>query len=338
MPLRVSRRKGRWLSALAASVALVVAAGCGGSDGGPEQAESQVPITFSLDFNFDGLHSPFLIAQEKGWYADAGLDVAIQPSGGSQDSLTRIASGAADLGVVSSSVVLTGIANEQHPVKVVGMLLQHDAAATQTREELNVSKPADLVGLTVATPPASALAQFFPALLELNDIDPAEVKTIAINPAAAKQTLLGGQAEATNIFGPVFADVTDRVDNLYWYKFGLDIYGSTISANTDFLAERPQAVEQFLEVSMRGLEYVIDNPDEAGDLVAERAAGDPKFFRAEVKEFLQFYDPSAAPEGPGTMDEARWRKTQELNVSYGAQDKEIPLDQVYTNEFLTGGS
>ncbi|MPY99420.1 MAG: hypothetical protein GEU97_15730 [Actinophytocola sp.] len=316
----------------------MLVAACGGQEGDPGQGEDTVSITFSLDFAYDGLHSPFVVAQEKGWYDEAGLDVTIQPSGGSQDSLTRIATGAAELGVVSSSVALTGIANEQHPVKVVSMLLQHDAAATQVRKELNVSTPAELVGHTVATPPASALDQFFPALLDLNDVDLAEVEQIAINPAAAKQTLLGGQVDATNIFGPVFADVLDQVDNLYWYEFGLDIYGSTISANTDFLAENPQAVEGFLAASMRGVEYVMDNPDEAGELIAERAEGDPEFFRAEVEEFLQFYDPSAAPEGPGTMDEAKWQDTQELNVEYGAQEREVSLDEVYTNEFLTGQS
>jgi NitT/TauT family transport system substrate-binding protein len=339
----IGRAVGR-LRLLAAGGALVLLAGaCGGSpepggSAGSQQNAPTVPITFSLDFAFDGLHSPFIVADEKGWYRDAGLDVRIQPSSGSQDSLTRLATGAAQLGVVSSSTVLAGIANQRHPVKVVGMLLQHDASATETQKSLNITTPAGLAGRTVATPPASTQNQFFPALLKANNIDPASIKNVAITPPAAKQTLLTGQVDATNIFGPVFADVADKVNILYWYKFGLDIYGSTITANTGFLAQNPDAVRKFLDASMRGLQYVVDHPDEAGSLVAKRAQSSAAFFQAEVKEFLQFYDLPAAPKGPGTMDSAKWAQTQQINTQYGAQQREVPPDTVFTNDFLPGTS
>lgn len=325
----------RRLPLLIAVAATLVVAACGSTSSSSSSSSSSVPITFSLDFAYDGLHAPFIVAQDKGWYKAAGINVTIEPSGGSQDSLTRIATGRAQVGVVSSTVALTGIADKNLPVKVAMMLLQHDASATETRKVLNITTPAGLAGHTVATPPGSTEAQFFPALLKANHVDPATVKTASISTSAAKASLLAGKVDATNIFGQVFSNVTDKVDIIYWSKFGLDPYGSTVTANTSFLDQHPQEMKTFLQVTLRGLQYVMAHPDEAGTLVAQRAAKAPAaFFQGEVKAFLPFYAPSAAPHGPGSMDDAKWQQTQALNTQYGVQKSKVSPSQVYTNQYL----
>lgn len=307
------------------------------SSSGSTSSSSFVPITFSLDFSYDGLHSPFIVAQDKGWYKDAGINVTIEPSGGSQDSLTRIATGTAQVGVVASTVALTGIADKHLPVKVVMMLLQHDPSATETRKALNITTPAGLAGHTVATPPGSTEAQLFPALLKANHVDPAKVNTVSISTSAAKASLLAGKVDATNIFGQVFSNETSKVNIIYWYKFGLTLYGSTVTANTSFLAQHPQEMKTFLQVTLRGLQYVVAHPAEAGTLVAQRAKGSAAFFQEEVKAYLPFYAPSAAPNGPGSMDDTKWQETEALNIKYGVQKNTVVPSQVYTNQYLPNG-
>ena len=52
-------------------------------------------MTLYLDFFVDGLHAPFFVADEKGYFDEEGLDVTIEPGQGSADALRVVASGRA---------------------------------------------------------------------------------------------------------------------------------------------------------------------------------------------------------------------------------------------------
>src|SRR5689334_3917755 len=61
-------------------------------------AGAQTSIKFSLDFKFEGPAAPFLHAIDKGYYKAEGLDVTVDPAAGSLEPITRVASGAYDMG------------------------------------------------------------------------------------------------------------------------------------------------------------------------------------------------------------------------------------------------
>lgn len=62
-------------------------------------AQSKLPkLKFTLDFRITGQTAPFFLAQSKGYYREEGLDVQIDVGAGSVASITRVASGAYDLG------------------------------------------------------------------------------------------------------------------------------------------------------------------------------------------------------------------------------------------------
>ena len=59
---------------------------------------AQTPIKFSLDWKFEGPSAPFLLAVDNGYFKAEGLDVTIDPAAGSLEPITRVASGAYDMG------------------------------------------------------------------------------------------------------------------------------------------------------------------------------------------------------------------------------------------------
>eukprot|EP01034_Spumella_vulgaris_P007795 gene7795-9934_t len=78
------------------------------------------PLKFTLDFRVTSQTSPFFLALAKGYYKDEGLDVSIDVGAGSVASITRVASGAYDLGLGDiSSLTEFHAQNPDTPVQAI---------------------------------------------------------------------------------------------------------------------------------------------------------------------------------------------------------------------------
>ncbi len=118
-------------------------------------AAAQTPIKFSLDWKIEGPAAPFLIAQEKGYFADEGLDVTMDTGSGSVEPINRVASGAYDMGFGDINSVIKF--NDQNPdtaLKSVYMVYNKPAFAIVGRKSLGVSAPKDLEGKKLGAPGA----------------------------------------------------------------------------------------------------------------------------------------------------------------------------------------
>ncbi|NIR60465.1 MAG: ABC transporter substrate-binding protein, partial [Gammaproteobacteria bacterium] len=58
---------------------------------GPASAETAVK--FANDWKWEGPAAPLLMALDKGWYREAGLDVTMDTGRGSREAIPRVASG-----------------------------------------------------------------------------------------------------------------------------------------------------------------------------------------------------------------------------------------------------
>ena len=116
-------------------------------------AADDTPIKFSLDWKFEGPAAPFLLAKEKGYFADEGLDVTIATGAGSVEPINRVASGAYDKGFGDiNSVIKFNDQNPETPLKSIYMVYNKPAFAIVGRKSLGVSAPKDLEGRKLGAP------------------------------------------------------------------------------------------------------------------------------------------------------------------------------------------
>ncbi len=85
-------------------------------------------MTFALDWTPNTNHTGIYVAQQKGWYKDAGLDVQILPYSDANTPDTLVANGQADFGVSFAELVVLDKVDKL-PVKSVAAILQTNTSA-----------------------------------------------------------------------------------------------------------------------------------------------------------------------------------------------------------------
>ncbi|HEY7868342.1 MAG TPA: ABC transporter substrate-binding protein, partial [Methylomirabilota bacterium] len=137
---------------------------------GTPSAQQPQKVVFALNWFPVGDHAAYWVALEKGYYRQRGLDVDMQNSKGSGDSIAKVDTGRADVGLADSAVVIASTARGAK-VKVVGMVFDKTPLNIWSHKAAPITKPKDLEGKTVAAPPGDGQRQVFPAFARLHGID-----------------------------------------------------------------------------------------------------------------------------------------------------------------------
>ena len=120
-------------------------------NGGAGNVGDAGKITFCLDYTPNTNHTGIYVAQDKGYFADAGLEVEIiQPSEGTADPV--IGSGQAQMGVSYQDYIANDLPSASPiPVTAVAAIIQHNTSGIMSRKEDGVTSAKGMEGRTYAT-------------------------------------------------------------------------------------------------------------------------------------------------------------------------------------------
>ena len=323
------------LMRLALVLVLVVAAAA------PAAAQAPQKVVFALNWFAVGDHAAYWVALEKGYYKEKGLDVELQNSKGSGDSIAKVDTGRADVGLADASVVVPRVA-QGAKIKVVGAVFDNTPLNIWTRKDTGISKPKDLEGKTLAAPPGDSQRQLFPAFAKINGVDESKVRWVNIEPAAKFVALSEKRADAVPDYttGQPFWEKAVGKDNLVmmpWHRFGFDTYSMSIFASEKTMNERPKVLRDFLEASYRGWRDVMENPRAALEIFKKRV---PEIDLALIEPNMMLgldlmRTDRFAQNGIGWMDRSKMCRTVELINTYMDVPRKVGCDEVFTNSFLT---
>lgn len=339
-----------------AAVLISLLSGCGGAKTTPaaEPApaaakpapaapapKSLGPVTFALDWVVAGRHTPYYVALEKGFYKDAGLDVTIVRGYGSSDSIKQAAAGKADFAFGDTGSLL--IARTQSiPVKAVAMVYSKAPFALYSLAETGIKSPKDLEGKTIAAPAGDSVRTLFPAFAKANGIDPAKVKWLTVEAAAKAPSLFAKKADvitefalATPVLSKQAAENKLQLNVMLFADHGLSLYSNAILASETTLKEKPEHTKAFVQATLKGLQYTLDNPDDAAAIMVKKMPElNLEIVKAEIKILKDLVTvPAVTANGLGYIDEKLMTQTADVVSSMYNLQGVKPAD-AYTNEFL----
>lgn len=325
----------RFLCPLLALAAVFVA-------GGP--AAAQPFLKFSLDGRIDGEATPYLLALDRGYLKAEGLDVTIDPATGAQETLTRVASGTYDLGVVDINALIRY--RDQNPgvaMPAVFMVYNRPPFAVLARRSRGINGPKDLDGKRVGASAADGSLAYLRIFARLNDVDVAKLRLETVALPVREPILASGQVDAISATTFTILDLTargvpaDDIAVLPMADYGVDLYGQAIIASPRFAAERGDTVRAFLRAFVRALKETVRDPGRAVDVVVKRIDGqmrDREFQRLDMAVKGNILTSEVRTNGFGAIEPARFaRSIDQLAFGYEFRAKPKTAD-VFDPSFL----
>lgn len=226
---------------------------------------------FTIDWVFDGSYAPFVLALDKGYYANEGLNVTVDRGYGSADAVSKIAAGAYTMGLADLNTMIEF--NAKNPGRgLVAVLIVFDGTPSSivTLRREGITRPIDLYGRRLGGPAGSAPRVLWPLFARAVGMHPASVEWVTMAPPLREPMLFRGEVNAVAAFSynafitlkTLGADPRDIVIFPY-HEYGLPLYGLAVMAPSTLLEREPQAVRGFVRAVIRAWLDTASNPTEA---------------------------------------------------------------------------
>src|ERR1700737_663594 len=240
--------------AMAAFPALLASQPAAGLD------SASLQLKWKHQFQFAGYYA----ALEQGFYRDAGLDVSIREGGPEMDVAEMVATGKADFGVCSASVLRDWAKGRR--LVVLAAIFQRSAAVILVARRADIRSVSDLRGRTLMDTPGS---DEIAAMLKHEGVDYAALPRT--DHRGDPRDLLAGRADAMVAYSTNEPFVLEQLGAAYRPfspgAYGVDFYGDNLCASEAEVKAHPERVAAFRAASLKGWAYALAHKEAPVDLL-----------------------------------------------------------------------
>ena len=302
----------------------------------PGQAQDQLSIR--LNHLPWGMHIPYFVALEKGYFKELGLEVKIIPGQGALEAVNTVGAGREDIGLATVDTVLVA-QGKGVPIKVIAMDMYENPSCLIFMKHSNITRPKDLEGKSLGHLPASSMRYLTDAALKLNGVDLGKIKYVNHPPGAEFQLLTAGKIDAFGGFcmgqPPTLEAKGFKVGTFSMKDLGYDVYGTMLFVNERTVKERPESLTKFLRAWLKGQIYAHQNLHESTRLLLKHRADRDILEAAKFKIIIGMNrSEEARQRGFGVMTDEGWQRSTEVLTRAGMLEKPPKPREVYTNELI----
>ncbi|WP_187971229.1 ABC transporter substrate-binding protein [Aquibium microcysteis] len=283
--------------------------------------------------------APFQLAKGKGYFKEAGLDVTFQVGKGGADVATQVAVGNADMG---GGIGDTPIIVRANGLDIRGVALLGGRGLTQIawRKDRGITGPKDLAGKKIGVLAFQDTTYYnLLGVLASESLSKGDADIQAVGPGGIIQLMISGDLDAMSGVPEWIAAI--RAAGVELDEMPVDTVfpamAQAIIASDKTIAERPEMVKGFVGAVLRGIEDITTDPAKAAaDYVSFMPQHAGK--EAQIEGIMRAYAKLVYPEGEnqplGSFDPERIAKVQKFYVDNGIVQTAVPVENLYTNEFI----
>ena len=299
-------------------------------------AEAATDVTVILDYIPNTNHTGMYVALDRGYYAEAGLNVRIiEPTEGATNTL--VAMGKGDFGIAyQEDVTLARAMDEPLPIRAIAALIQHNTSGFVSWVGKDITSVKDFEGKTYAGWGGPSEEAVLRAVMEAEGLD---FSTLNMVISEGSFTALEKDVDLMWFF-EAWDMVTCQMNNFELNYIPvreldarLDYYTPVIITNEAMIAEHPGTVKAFLEATRRGYMDAMADPAGCAAILNKYAPDYDLQFLTVSQEYLTDKYMQDTDRW-GEMKQSVWDGYTDFMVEYGMLDAPIAADQLYTNDFL----
>lgn len=282
-------------------------------------------VSIQIDGAAVPYYAPLYMAQEKGFFAEEGLNVEFYYAAAA-DIVKNVASGNVEFGFPNADAVVAARAQDI-PVRVVSTTYQEGLGAIIFGADSGITTPADLKGKKVAVTSLGSANYFqLEAAMKSVGMSVEDVNVEIVGTGAILTALTQGQVDAI-----VFSKLRTIELNNQGYAAKdivsdqfLPSFGNVLVASDKLVADDPATVDGFVKALNKGIKYVINNVEESVDYSIEAMAPTFAEKRDVVVEIIKevfvktlWQSEYTKANGIGASDPEKWQKLIDNSKEYG---------------------
>ncbi|MGH2568209.1 MAG: ABC transporter substrate-binding protein [Bacteroidota bacterium] len=281
-------------------------------------------MTIQLNWFPDGEHSYLYLAQEKGWFSDAGFDVAISAGSGSELSAKLVAARSSDFGLMGPDAMLA-VVEQGGRLRSLGVIYDKTPVVIYALTSSGITSFSNLKGKTLGSLIGSNTYVQYKGLVEKGLIDGGAVNEQAVDGRTGPTLLDEGKIDAlmyytqyVDAFEAAAHQSSTAVDIKKYHQIPfskeLNMYGMVLTTNDGVMtALGEKKVRKFVSVVQRAIREANANKDSAIDALAKKVEIKNKDRRVELAK-LESVLAMACHGEPGCaraleQSEDGWRET-----------------------------
>jgi NitT/TauT family transport system substrate-binding protein len=298
-----------------------------------------------LDIIRYGGNAPLQDAVDKGYMAANGISLSWDTSKGSQDTISRMASGNYDVGFADMGTLIEfASGNPAKTPRAVFIILDRSPQVILSLKKSPLHTPADLVGTTLVSAATDGASKMFPAFMKANGLSESQVKRNIVDIRLRDPMLARGGADGiigydyTSVFNlKGLGTPPEDLSLLYYADNGLNLYGQALLVSQPLLASNPEAVKGFVLAVAHAWRDSIVDPGPAIRAVAALDSTNRVDLETERLKWLNDHEvvtENTRKNGIGSYDPARLQKNIDIVTEGLALARKPALAEIYDDRFV----
>lgn len=334
------------LLVLGAAVA-VVASACGDDDddtpdatSAPSGTSTSAPSGDEISLGFSAWPGwiPWQVAEEQGLFAEAGVAVDLVWFESYTDSLNALAAGQLDANSQTLNDTISSVAAESD--QVIILVNDNSTGNDQIIVSEEIETIEDLEGKRIGVEIAVVDNYLLLLGLESVGLTADDVEIVPLETGAAAAAFASGQLDAVGVFAPFTTTAMER-DGAHVLFSSEDFPGAIpdhLVVSRELIEERPDDVEKLIDAWYLTLAWIEENPDEAIEIMAERAGVSTEEYESYDAGTTLFTidDNLEAFEDGDDFTSLRYaaEDIMEFMIDQGLIEDEIDLDDIFDSQFV----
>lgn len=297
-------------------------------------------ISIMLDWTANTNHTGLYVAQNMGYFEDAGLKVNIIEA--SENGVEAcVAAKVTDFGISYQDYLVPAFSAPQEQmleVTAVAAIINHNTSGIISPKELKIDSPKKMPGNNYATWELPIEQSIIRQVVTADGGNFDDIELIPSTVEDVKAAFASG-IDAVWIYyacDGISCEYSGVDTNFFYikdYDEALDYYSPVIIANDDFLKEHPNEASAFIAAVSKGYNYSIDNPKEAAKILVDANDGlDLDFCIASQEWISKQY--TADGKKWGEINPERWDNFYEWVYENNLCEYQIPSGYGFSNEYL----